>query len=58
MAMAAVVRVKRSLDEEPTGALILSCKKRKTEDGHGESVKTVFRFAGTVKDQVSIYTTP
>ncbi|XP_034230559.1 probable RNA polymerase II nuclear localization protein SLC7A6OS [Thrips palmi] len=49
--MAAVVRVKRALNEEPSGALILSCKRRKTEAENGDAVDTVFKFAGTVKDQ-------
>lgn len=52
--MAAVVRIKRCLDEEPNSAFILSCKRRKTEDGNGDTVETLFKFAGTVKNQVCI----
>lgn len=49
--MAAVVRVKRALDEEPSSALILSCKRRKTNVEDDDAVETLFTFAGTVKDQ-------
>ncbi|KAK3907262.1 putative RNA polymerase II nuclear localization protein SLC7A6OS [Frankliniella fusca] len=49
--MAAVVRVKRALDEEPSPAFILSCKRRKTNDEGEDAVETLFTFAGTVSDQ-------
>lgn len=52
--MAAVVRVKRAFDEEPSGALILSCKRRKTDPDNDDAVDALFKFAGTVKDQVSV----
>ncbi|KAJ1520104.1 hypothetical protein ONE63_004325 [Megalurothrips usitatus] len=49
--MAAVVRVKRSLDEEPSSGLILSCKRRKTDVKAEDNVEALFKFAGTVNDQ-------
>lgn len=55
--MAAVVRLKRHLDDEPLSALILNCKKRKKSsefDNVSElSTSTVLTFAGTVNNQVS-----
>lgn len=52
--MAAVVRVKRLLDEEPLDAVVLNCKRRKTEKSgsSSESLAAVLKFAGTVNDQV------
>lgn len=60
--MAAVIRVKRRIDEEPLNAFVLNCKKRKTvHDANNEKevnevtdeeVSTILRFAGTVKDGV------
>jgi len=50
--MAVVVRVKRSLDEEPLEALVLSCKKRKTNAESDDSVTAIFKFAGTLSRQV------
>lgn len=45
----AVVRLKRRFNEEPLDALLLTSKKRKTE----EDVKTeIFHFATTLKNQV------
>lgn len=54
--MAAVIRVKRRVDEDPHDAFVLNCKKRKV--GAGESSQaapssstdecsTVLKFAGT-----------
>lgn len=58
--MAAVLRVKRRHEDEPLNALIIACKRRKTAENEeaekseeAESVPlTVFKFAGTVKNQV------
>lgn len=46
----AVVRVRRRTHEEPLDILLLSCKKRKTEENEPET--SVFRFAATVSEQV------
>lgn len=62
--MAAVIRVKRRVDEEPLNAFVLNCKKRKVDDGSAEAQEpsllenkdettTILKFAGTVYDQVS-----
>lgn len=62
--MAAVIRVKRRIDEEPQNAFVL--KKRKTDDPsniHQHSsylsnsceTNTILKFAGTVDSQVKIY---
>lgn len=57
--MTAVVRVKRLLEDEPLDAVVLSCKKRKTDLDEGntvnESLSTVLNFAGTIKNQVCTY---
>lgn len=64
--MAAVIRVKRRIDEEPLNAFVLNCKKRKcdeTESGAAistaaaasnkeETSRTIVKFAGTVQNQV------
>lgn len=54
--MSAVVRLKRLLDEEPLEAIVLSCKRRKTDNAESENKKsdlsTVFKFVGTVTNQV------
>ncbi|XP_069691636.1 probable RNA polymerase II nuclear localization protein SLC7A6OS [Periplaneta americana] len=54
--MAAVVRLKRSLDEEPLEALVLACKRKKLGDDRATEkaeipFTTILQFAGTVKDQ-------
>lgn len=67
--MAAVIRVKRRIDEEPLNAFILDCKKRKREEhddeedavagggepssAHKSDTQTIVKFAGTVADQVN-----
>lgn len=53
--MAAVIRIKRHLDEDPIDAVLLNCKKRKTdnEDAQEVDLATVLKFAGTVFDPVS-----
>lgn len=51
--MAAIVRVKRRLDEEPLEAVILSCKKRKLNNDVTEQAElstTLLKFAGTIKE--------
>lgn len=52
--MAAVVRLKRLLEEEPLDALVINCKRRKTEPNEpvNESIAAVLKFAGTVKNEV------
>lgn len=56
--MAAVVRVKRRIDEEPLGAFIINCKKPKLNEQNSESllaskdeVSTIVKFAGTLESQ-------
>ncbi|XP_015521461.1 probable RNA polymerase II nuclear localization protein SLC7A6OS [Neodiprion pinetum] len=55
--MAAVLRVKRRNAEEPLEALVIACKRRKTENIDGadiaasDPVTAVLKFAGTVKNQ-------
>uniref|UniRef100_A0A1B6G230 Probable RNA polymerase II nuclear localization protein SLC7A6OS n=1 Tax=Cuerna arida TaxID=1464854 RepID=A0A1B6G230_9HEMI len=44
----AVVRVKRHCNEEPIDALLLACKRRKTEN---DNLTSVFKFAATVDNQ-------
>lgn len=56
--MSAVVRLKRLLEEEPLEAIVLNCKRRKTDNGKAEcqesDLSTVFKFVGTVTNQVRI----
>ncbi len=59
--MAAVVRVKRRIDEDPADSLIVSCKKLKQADENlsvqpstVDELKTLFRFAATVQGDVSV----
>jgi hypothetical protein len=58
--MAAVVRVKRRLDEEPVETLVLLCKRAKTDtvpraplatEESSDEIKSVFKFAGTLTAQ-------
>ncbi|XP_076243379.1 female sterile (2) ltoPP43 [Calliopsis andreniformis] len=56
--MAAVLRVKRRYEDEPSNALVIACKRRKTaendeveESAAFDPLTTVFKFAGTVKNQ-------
>ncbi|XP_071876252.1 female sterile (2) ltoPP43 [Bombus fervidus] len=55
--MAAILRVKRSYYDEPSNALVISCKRQKiaededTEDVSSVSITTLAKFAGTVKEQ-------
>ncbi|XP_060517807.1 uncharacterized protein LOC132696790 [Cylas formicarius] len=50
--MAAVVRIKRHLDEDPLNALILNCKRRKLSCGENEEEKSaVLQFAGTSEEE-------
>ena len=61
--MAAVVRVKRRLEDDPVDSLVFLCKKVKSgtdvssvsavQPDSSESVKSVFKFAGTVGGPVS-----
>lgn len=53
--MAAVVRIKRRLEDEPLEALILNCKRQKLTNDDALSEKTelsstVLTFAGTIKE--------
>ena len=62
--MAAVVRVKRRLEDDPVDSLVLLCKKVKTgadvactaasPSDSTDAVKSVFKFAGTVTGSVSM----
>ncbi|CAH1953619.1 unnamed protein product [Acanthoscelides obtectus] len=56
--MAAIVRVKRRLDEEPLDALILNCKRRKVDgdDDNSRTVlaSTILKFAGTIKKDENV----
>lgn len=48
--MAALVRIKRCLDEDPLESLILNCKRRKPngkENDNTEELSTVFQLAAT-----------
>lgn len=56
--MAAVVRLKRRFDEEPLEAVVLACKRKKTESDlettkSGSPFQTILKFAGTVNNQVN-----
>lgn len=66
--MAAIIRVKRRIDEEPLNAFVLDCKKRKCDDlgqtaassvattigSNEETSTTIVKFAGTVANQVRL----
>lgn len=58
--MAAILRVKRSYYDEPSNALVISCKRQKiaededTEDILSVPITTLAKFAGTVKEQVCV----
>lgn len=48
--MAAVVRIKRRLDEDPLETLVLNCKRRKTsgaDEAQQQELSAVLRLAGT-----------
>lgn len=65
--MAAVIRVKRKVDEEPLNAFVLNCKRRKiipeknleiaasSSSDKKEESYTILKFAGTVETQVKIF---
>ena len=54
--MAAVIRMKRRVDEEPLNAFVLNCKRPKTEEPLSEAdlqstqteTSTILKFAGTI----------
>lgn len=55
--MAAVIRIKRRLEDEPLEALILNCKRQKTDNSSTEILpntpelsSTVLTLAGTIKE--------
>ncbi|KAF7287032.1 hypothetical protein GWI33_002417 [Rhynchophorus ferrugineus] len=55
--MAALVRIKRRLDEDALESLILNCKRRKPngeENGNTEELSTVFQLAGTSSQEEHI----
>ncbi|XP_057659474.1 probable RNA polymerase II nuclear localization protein SLC7A6OS [Diorhabda carinulata] len=62
--MAAILRVKRCLDENPLDTLILECKKRKIENNKqvitttkdDEVETTVLKFAGTINKGDNVFT--
>lgn len=57
--MAAIIRLKRRLCDEPLEALVINCKKPKLDTDNSteteSELKTVLKFAGTIKEQVSLY---
>jgi hypothetical protein len=58
--MAAVVRLKRCSDEEPLEALVLACKRKKTEEDLATTKNetpftTILKFAGTVNSRVNTH---
>lgn len=56
MAGGGVIRIKRLLNEEPSEAIMVICKKRKTEtETEEEPVSTVLKFAATVNTTVSCH---
>ena len=55
--MAAVIRLKRRLEDQPSDTLILNCKRRKTdekEENENGELSTILKFAGTFNNQVKI----
>ncbi|XP_050302437.1 probable RNA polymerase II nuclear localization protein SLC7A6OS [Anthonomus grandis grandis] len=55
--MAAVVRIKRRLDEDPQETLVLNCKKRRTNGSQSqEDLSTVLTLAGTSQKNENIET--
>lgn len=59
--MAAVIRMKRHIDEVPLNAFVLNCKRRKTDgetsqdstsldNGSKEETSTILKFAGTITE--------
>lgn len=63
--MAAVLRVKRRCDDEPLNALIIACKRRKTDENEQPEdstasgpLATILKFALTVKNQVKLERIP
>lgn len=62
--MAAIIRVKRRLSEEPASSLVVSLKRSKPDEASSEnggdcdaatSNKRLFAFAGTVTQKVRLY---
>lgn len=53
MAASTVLRVKRRLEDNPQDALVLLCKRYKTNSE--EVSPSLFVFRGTVESQVSIF---
>lgn len=57
--MAAVIRMKRHINEEPLNAFVLNCKRARTDSEvrnepnnlNGES-RTILKFAGTVNQVI------
>lgn len=51
--MAAVIRVKRRIFDEPVDSLVINCKRRKTDDTDSEtSVSALIKLATTLKNEV------
>ncbi len=57
--MAAIVRVKRRVSEDPVDSLVISCKRLKKDDENTSisevecaELRKVFKFAATVPDEV------
>lgn len=52
--MAAVIRVKRRVTEDPLDAFVLNSKRRREEETTDkDEVSTILKFAGTVQNQVN-----
>lgn len=51
-----MVRLKRLLDEEPLEAIVINCKRRKTDkhklENQEDDLSTIFKFVGTVTNPV------
>lgn len=56
--MTTIIRVKRHRGDDPVQALVLSCKRKKTEEGPLDvdynSLKHVLNFSGTVEEKVCL----
>lgn len=54
--MSTVIRVKRSLDDDPIEAIVINCKRSKLdlddEENKDQQLTTVFKLGNTIKTQV------
>lgn len=55
--MTTIIRVKRHRGEDPVEALVLSCKRKKTENSSSDTDSNLFKyvlnFSGTVEEKVN-----